>query len=182
MVYVFLAPGFEEIEALAPVDILRRAGVAVQTVGIGGKTVTGSHGITVQADIAEDEAVSGGIEMIVLPGGMPGTVNLEASGTVQRFLTAAVGNQLPVAAICAAPSILAHRGLLDGCRAACAPSVRGEMAAAVLTGEPVAEDGLYITAAGAGVSIEFGLRLVARLVSQQRADELRTAMQCRPVS
>ena len=114
MIYVFLANGFEECEALAPVDILRRGGLDVKTVGVGGKTVSGSHGIPVVCDITEDEAVTDGLEAIVLPGGMPGTLNLEKSNSVQRFIDFAVQNGLIIGAICAAPSILGHKGLLRG--------------------------------------------------------------------
>lgn len=103
MIYVFLAEGFEEIEALAAVDVLRRARLEVQTVGVGGRKITGSHGITVVCDLVDDEARIDGLEMVVLPGGVPGTPNLEASPVVQRFVDYAAQNGLWLAAICAAP-------------------------------------------------------------------------------
>ena len=104
MVYVFLADGFEETEAIAPIDILRRAGKTVQTVGVSGEYVTGSHGITVKADILPEDMLPEKAEMIVLPGGMPGTTNLEASACVQRAINYCVKHEKYIGAICAAPS------------------------------------------------------------------------------
>ena len=126
MVFLFLADGFEEIEALTPVDLLRRAGVEVVTVGVTGKTVTGSHGITVSADVGAEEALAmlaaGTIpEMIVLPGGMPGAATLDASPLVDTFIDAAEKANAYIAAICAAPMILGKRGLLRGRHATCFP-------------------------------------------------------------
>ena len=106
MVYVFLANGFEETEALVTVDLLRRAGLEVETVGIGGKTVCGSHGIAVAADVADRDFVAKDVEAIVLPGGMPGTRHLEASALVQDMMRLAVKENSFIAAICAAPSVL----------------------------------------------------------------------------
>ncbi|MBQ1211075.1 MAG: DJ-1/PfpI family protein, partial [Clostridia bacterium] len=121
MIYVFLANGFEEIEAIAPIDMLRRAGVEVQTVGIGTDHPTGSHGITVRADLPESAVTTDGLQGVILPGGLPGTTNLEASATVQRLLEHCAANDLLIAAICAAPSVLGHKGLLDGRRYTCYP-------------------------------------------------------------
>ena len=120
MTYIFLAEGFEEIEALTPLDLLRRAGVDVKTVGIGGKRVVGSHGIAVEADIDENE-VSGPLDMIILPGGMPGTKNLMASETVMTAIHHAVQENAFIAAICAAPMILGKLGMLKGAEAVCYP-------------------------------------------------------------
>ena len=114
MVYVFLAKGFEELEALAPVDVLRRAGVQVKTVGVTGKRVSGSHGISVNCDITIDEAVFDELDGIILPGGLPGTTNLEADETVNKFIDFAADNGKVIGAICAAPMILGHKGLLRG--------------------------------------------------------------------
>ena len=119
MIYIFLAEGFEECEALAPIDILRRAGLDVKTVGIGSKIVTGSHNIPIVCDLEETELSTENLEAVILPGGMPGTLNLENSPTVQKFLEFAAKNQLIIAAICAAPSILGHKGLLKGKKATC---------------------------------------------------------------
>ena len=121
MVYMFLATGFEEVEALAPLDILRRAGVEVTTVGIGGELITGAHGITVKADIADSVFRDDAPEMVILPGGMPGTRNLDASPVVEAALSAVAANDGYLAAICAAPMVLGKRGLLKGKRAICYP-------------------------------------------------------------
>ena len=175
MVVVFLANGFEEIEALATVDILRRAGLEVLTVGIGGKTIIGTHNIAVTADQAEEEPLLGEVQAIVLPG----TTNLEASPVVQACIERAVADKALVCAICAAPSILGHKGLLQGRKATCFPGFEDELIGAVCTGEAVAVDGQFITAKGAGVSMEFALHIVAELISPQFARELGEKMQCR---
>ena len=135
MIYVFLASGFEEIEALAVVDILRRAELEVQTVavGVGEKTVRGAHGIPVVADVTEEQAKPEGLEMVVLPGGMPGTLNLEKSQTVQEFLQLASNNGLWIGAICAAPSILGHNGLADGKRVTCYPGFESQLTQSAYT-------------------------------------------------
>lgn len=177
MIYVFLADGFEEIEALAPVDILRRAGVSVCTVGVTGKTVTGSHGIAVAADAEDFDPAD--CEGVVLPGGMPGTAHLDGSPLVARALAVAKEKGCLIAAICAAPSVLGHKGLLAGRRATCYPGWEGELTGALYTGEPVTEDGNFLTARGAGVAVEFGLALTARLVSPEKAEEIGRSIQCR---
>ena len=123
MVLVFLANGFEEIEALTPVDILRRGGVEVTTAGVGGKTVVSSHRITVEADAAASELHDfSEVEAVILPGGMPGTLNLEKDPTVIQAVTYCAEKGLLLGAICAAPSILGHLGLLQGKKAVCYPS------------------------------------------------------------
>ena len=167
MIYVFLANGFEEIEALAPVDILRRAEQEVKTVGVGGKTITGSHGITVTADI----------EMLVLPGGMPGTLNLEKSPIVTACARYCAANGVYLAAICAAPSILGHLGLLEGREAICFPGFEGELKGAKLSEKPVCVDGSIITAKGMGVATQFGLTLAGLIAGQDTADKIRASIQ-----
>lgn len=179
MVVVFLADGFEEIEALATVDILRRSGVSVTTVGVGGKRITGAHNIVVEADCADTEWVEPELQAVVLPGGIPGTPNLEASPVVQRCVDRVAASGGLVCAICAAPSILGHKGLLSGKRATCYPGFEGELTGAVYTGAYVEQDGNVITARGAGVSAEFALRIVAALTTPERAAQLKEAMQCR---
>lgn len=179
MVYVFLADGFEEMEALAPVDILRRAGLSVKTVGVSGAVVTGSHGIPVTADLTAEELDLADMEALILPGGMPGTRHLEASDAVQVALDYAVAHSCVIAAICAAPSILGHRDLLRGRRATCYPGFEKELYGATISGEAVTTDGHIITACGAGVAVEFGLRLVRALCSPQQEQALREGMQCR---
>ena len=176
MVYIFLADGFEEIEALATLDVLRRAQIEVTTVGIGGGEITGSHGVTVKADICDHEAVTNGIEMIVLPGGA-GTKNLEKSPVVGRFIEYAAANGLFIGAICAAPSILGHRGLLRGKRAVVSPGYEKELEGAAVMSDSVCEDGNIITANGPGASIAFGLALAAKLKGEKAACEVGARMQ-----
>lgn len=178
MIDLFLAEGFEEIEALATLDILRRAGLRAQTVGVAGKQVRGAHGITVTADIAADEASTDGLEMIVLPGG-PGTSNLEASGTVQDLIGYAAENGLWLAAICAAPSILGHKGLLAGKRAVCYPGYEPELKGAKVEDTSVCVDGRLITGNGPGASFSFGLELVAALKGREAAEQVKNGMQVR---
>lgn len=179
MICVFLANGFEEIEALATIDVLRRAKLNVVTVGVGGRLVRGLHGIVVTADIEDSKAAGDGLEAVVLPGGMPGTQNLEQSETVQHFLNIAEQRGLKICAICAAPSILGHRGMLHGRKAVCYPGYEKDLAGADVLDEAVVSDGPYITARGAGVAIEFGLNIVSALVSPELAAEIKEKMQCR---
>lgn len=179
MIYVFLADGFEEIEALATVDVLRRAELEVKTVGIGKTEIRGTHGITVTADIMHADISTEDMNALVLPGGMPGTLNLEASQTVQNAIRAAVDKQVPVGAICAAPLILGHMGLLRGHMATCYPGFESDLTGATIASQPVVTNGLFTTAAGAGVAIDFALELVSRLRSPQAAQDIREAMQCR---
>lgn len=176
MVYLFLANGFEEIEALAPLDLLRRAGVEVTTVGIGGDVITGSHGITVHADIPDTLYTDQSPEMVVLPGGMPGSKNLDASRTVDMALKAAIRSNAYIAAICAAPMVLGHRDLLVGKEAICFPGFEKELNGAKISQKRVVRDGNVITAAGMGVATEFGLELVKALKGADTADGLRRAI------
>lgn len=177
MIYVFLADGFEECEALVPVDILRRGGYEVKTVGIGGKTVTGAHKIPVVCDITESETETDGLQMIILPGGMPGTLNLEKSGRVQGFIDYAAEKGLFIGAICAAPLILGHKGLLKGKKATCFPGFEKELSGAEFLDEPVVTDGKITTAYGAGAAFDFGFRLLSQLDGDpESADALRKSM------
>ena len=176
MVYLFLANGFEEIEALCPLDLLRRAGVAVTTVGIGGEMIVGSHGITVMADIPEGLYKDSTPDMLILPGGMPGAKHLDESRTVDTALKAASRSGGILAAICAAPMVLGHRGLLDGKEAICFPGFEKELTGATISQKRVVRDGNVITAAGMGVALEFGLALVAAVKGDEVAEELRRAV------
>ncbi|MDE5741925.1 MAG: DJ-1/PfpI family protein [Oscillospiraceae bacterium] len=177
MIYVFLAQGFEETEAIAPIDILRRCGKEVITVGIGDNIIKGSHGISVVTD-TEDKLVELGsdLEMIVLPGGMPGTINLEASETVQRAIDYCTANDLYIGAICAAPSILGHKGLLKGKKAVCYTGFEQELTGAEVLNEPAVIDGKIITARGAGAAVDFGLKLVEALVSKEKSEKMGDAL------
>jgi 4-methyl-5(b-hydroxyethyl)-thiazole monophosphate biosynthesis len=179
MILVFLANGFEETEAVAPIDILRRNGREVVTVGIGEEVITSAHGVTVVPDVTEvDITMSDDIEMIVLPGGMPGTLNLEKSRAVQDALDYCAANGRFIGAICAAPSILGRKGLLKGRKATCFPGFEELLDGAQFTGEPVEADGNIITARGAGVALEFGLKLVEVLSGKPAADKIKEAMRC----
>ena len=173
MVYVLLAEGFEEIEALAPVDILRRGGVEVRTVGITGKTVCGSHGIPVIADILPSE-VTDDMEMLVFPGGLPGSDHLHASPESDRLIAMAKEKGAHIAAICAAPYLLGLRGLLDGKRATSYPDekFRSRLLGADTCDERVVTDGLITTGMGMGAAQEFGLRLLALLAGEEAAEKI----------
>lgn len=178
MVYVFLAEGFEEIEALAVVDILRRAKLTVCTVGIGGLEICGAHGISVKTDMTDADVLDDVFDAIVLPGGMPGTVNLENSSVVQAAIQAAINNGAFIAAICAAPSILGHLGLLNGKKAVCYPGFEAALDGATVVNDLVVRDGCFITGKGAGAAIPFALEIVKSLVSEDTAKSLKDAMQC----
>ncbi len=180
MIYVFLAEGFEEMEAIAPIDMLRRCGLEVVTAGIGGNAIKGAHGITVLTDTEDKNIVlDDNLQMIILPGGMPGTVNLEKSEYVQKALSFCIEKNIYIAAICAAPSILGHKNYLRGKKATCYTGYEPELVDAEVTGEAVVADGNIITARGAGVSAEFGLKLVEILISEERSKLLGDSMLCR---
>lgn len=177
MIYVFLADGFEETEAVAPIDLLRRAGKKVVTVGVGDNIVTGSHGIPVVTDtIAQEAPLTDELEMIVLPGGMPGTLNLEKSDYVQAAIDYCISNGKYIGAICAAPSILGHKGLLKGRTAVCYEGFETQLEGAEIGSAPVAVDGQFITSRGAGTAIDFGLELVKLAVSEEESTRLRNAI------
>lgn len=174
MVYMFLAEGFEEIEALCPLDLMRRAGIDVKTVAVGdGEFVTGSHGISVKADMKESELCDSEPEMVILPGGLPGTTNLEKSDTVKNAIENALGCNAYICAICAAPSVLGKRGLLCGKEAICYPGFEKFLEGAKISDKKVVRDGRIITGAGMGVALDFGLELVLALCGKEKAEELR---------
>ena len=176
MVYMFLAEGFEEIEALCPLDLLRRAGVDVKTVGVGSKNICGAHGITVVADMCEVDFCDNSVDMIILPGGMPGTLNLEASAVVSKAIDVAISSGSYIAAICAAPSILGKRGLLKGKEAICYPGFEDKLVGAKISEKRVVVDGKIITAAGMGVALDFGLTLVEIFCGDEKAAMLRKSV------
>ena len=177
MVYIFYAEGFEEIEAIAPTDILKRAEVQVVTVGIGGKIITGAHGIKVECDITEKEAMmTEDLEGVILPGGGLGTENLDKNGTVDKFLKYASEKGLLTAAICAAPSVLGKRGYLQGRQAVCYDGFEKYLLGATVTDKKVEVDGNYVTACGAGAACEFGLELVKYLKGEDVKNQLYKAM------
>lgn len=177
MVYLFLAEGFEEIEALTPVDLMRRAGIEVTTVGVGGEYIKGAHGITVKADLCDTEVTAGDdIEMVVLPGGMPGTLNLKASEKVNEFIDKAYDKGAFVAAICAAPSILGEKGLLKGKMAVCYPGFEEKLLGATVFQAGVICDGNIITANAAGAAVDFAAQLIAALKGEDEADKVLEAV------
>ncbi len=179
MIYVFLADGFEETEAIAPIDMLRRAECDVLTVGIRNDGVRSSHGIPVLCDITDMQVeLDERLEMIILPGGMPGTLNIEANPVVQSAINYCVEHNIPIGAICAAPSIIGKKGLLNGKEAICFPGYEKFLEGAKLSGKKVVTDGIFTTAAGAGVSVEFGLELVRVLKGQELSNKIRAAVQC----
>jgi 4-methyl-5(b-hydroxyethyl)-thiazole monophosphate biosynthesis len=205
MIYMFLAPGFEEVEALMPLDLLRRAGHSVTTVAIReaslnqkltrfsrigttaanlwdeGREVTGSHGITVTADITESQfsrllSESFSPEAVILPGGMPGTNHLDGSPAVDTALELASAKGAYLCAICAAPLVLGKRGYLAGKRATCFPGFESYLEGAAVGGMVIRDENI-ITAAGMGVAKEFGLEIISALVSPEKAGEINTAIQ-----
>lgn len=178
MVYVFLADGCEEIEALAPVDMLRRGGVEVATVGVTGKTVTGSHNISVNADITVDEVELDNIDAVVLPGGMPGTLNLEKNEKVQQVVEYAYENKILICAICAAPSILGHKGYLNGKKATCFPGFEDSFDGGIYTGEVVTTCENIITGKGCGAGIYFGLEILKNIKDEETMKKVYDSLQC----
>jgi 4-methyl-5(b-hydroxyethyl)-thiazole monophosphate biosynthesis len=174
MVYVLLGTGFEEVEAIAPVDLLRRAGVEVLTVGVTGKTVYGGHGIGVAADITIGEMDLTNMDMIVLPGGLGGVASARASKSAMSALDFAWKNGKYVAAICAGPTVLADLGITDGRNATCYPGCEGGMGSAIVEeNAAVVRDGKLITAASAGCAIPFGLALIEALKGTEATAKIR---------
>ena len=176
MVYLFLANGFEEIEALTPLDVLRRAGVPVTTVGVGGDSILGAHGIRVQADIPDTMYRDSSPDMIILPGGMPGSTHLDESRVVDAALRSAARNGAYLCAICAAPMVLGKRGYLNGKRAVCYPGFEQYLEGATVTDARVECDGKIITSKGMGAALEFGLALVEVLRGKEIAEQIGNAV------
>ncbi len=175
MVYVLLADGFEEVEAIEPIDILTRGGVEVTTVGVTGKVVTGAHGIPVTADIEINEVTPDDMELLMLPGGA-GHELLDASNEVHRLINYAVSNGLYISAICAAPSILGKKQLLDGKKATCFPGYEKYLYGADVT-EKAVVDGKIITGKGAGAAAEFGFTMLKILKDAETANRIKEIMQ-----
>lgn len=180
MVYLFLANGFEEIEALTPVDVLRRVNVEVLTVSINGdsKKVMGAHGIEVTADLTLNEYKEDTAEMLILPGGSEGTKNLEENPRIREILLSAAQRGLYIAAICAAPTILAKMGLLEKEKATCYPSLASVLIdnGVKYKNDKVVCSSRFITSMGAGTSGEFAFTLVEKLLSKSKASEIRLTM------
>ena len=174
MVYILLAPGFEEAEALVPADLLRRAKIETALVSLTGEPVPGSHGITVTADLTLEDAEVSKADMVVLPGGGPGFKNLGKDPRVEQLVREAAEKGLWVAAICAAPTLLGKWGLLTGKQAVCYPGMEDGLAGAqVRAASGVVVDGKIITGRAAGSVFDFGLALVEALAGKEEADKVR---------
>ena len=173
MVYMLLGTGFEETEAVAPLDLLRRAGVDVKTVGVTGKIVYGSHNIGIEADITIDQLDLNDLEMIILPGGLGGVASARASKEALNALSWAWNNGKHVAAICAGPTVLADLGITDGKHATCFPGCEEQMGSALMAENAAAvTDGRLITGTSAGCAIPFGLELITALKGKEMAEKI----------
>ena len=173
MVYMLLGTGFEETEAIAPLDLLRRAGVDVMTVGINGKIVKGSHGIGVEADIELHELDLTDLEMIILPGGLGGVASIRASQEAMNAVRFAADNGKFTAAICAGPTVLADLGITDGKNATCYPGCEDGMGSAnMIPGAAALRDDRIITGTSAGCAIPFGLKLIEALKGAEAAEKI----------
>ncbi len=174
---VHLADGFEEIEAISIIDVLRRAGFHVTIVSMNkSMEVNGAHEITVKADVLFEDLDYDNIDMIVLPGGMPGAANLKAHSGLREQILNFNDSEKPMAAICAAPMVFGNLGLLKEKQATCYPGFEDELHGAIITGEAVAEAGNIITGKGAGVAIKFALKIVEQFNGKEVADELGAKM------
>ena len=161
MVLILLADGFEELEAITPVDVLRRHNIDVRTVSVTNeKLITGTHGIQVAADLLSTDVPLDEIEMLVLPGGMPGVKNLDASPVTQTFIDATLHNNGHLAAICAAPSIFGRHGMLTNIKATCFPGFEGELLNALIVNTDVVTDGVFTTARDYTAASAFSAELV----------------------
>ena len=169
MVYMLLGTGFEETEAIAPLDLMRRANIPVQTVGINGKIVYGGHGIGIETDILLEDMDLNQLEMIVLPGGLGGVSSIRASQKAMDTIRFAYENNKYTAAICAGPTVLADLGITDGKSAVCYPGCEENMGSATVVNAPYMQDGKVITGASAGCATAFGLALIQALKGEDAA-------------
>lgn len=177
MIYVFLATGFEDIEAIAPVDIIHRAGLKVQTVSITGeRIVTSAHGVSIVADLLLSEVDYSKAEMLVLPGGLPGSTNLDACKPLTDAIKRHYEAGGAIAAICAAPLVFGHLGLLEGRRATCYPGVDTELKGATYTAAIVEQDSKIITGKGPAAAFEFGYTIVDFFLGEGASQPLRQGM------
>lgn len=171
-----LADGFEEIEAVTIIDILRRAGVSVTIAGVGGKDRAGSHGVRIAADASLSEISGKDFDAVILPGGMPGTTNLRASSELRELLLRHHREGRIVAAICAAPWVLADAGILEGRSATCYPGLESKLSGAKVCKDRVVVDGNVISSRGPATAIDFSLKLAEILAGAKKAAELRAAL------
>ena len=173
---VLLAPGFEEIEAVTIIDVLRRAQIETVAVAVGSKSVQGSHGIALLGDVTLEQAATEPWDVVVLPGGMPGAKNLRDSPEVQALIRAQLAAKGRLAAICAAPIALSAAGALQGRKATSYPSFQGELSCAEYLEDPVVVDGPIITSRGPATALRFALKLVGELCGQEREAAVGKAM------
>jgi 4-methyl-5(b-hydroxyethyl)-thiazole monophosphate biosynthesis len=178
-VYTFLANGFEEIEAMAPIDILRRGGVDIKTVSItGSEYVESAHGVTVKADMKFEDADNfDDADLLLLPGGMPGSTNLNEHEGVRRALIAQHERGKRIGAICAAPMVLGSTGLLKGKKATCSPGFEKYLTGATYTAELVQEDGNIITGEGPAAAMPYAYRILSYFVGEEKTADLQVKMQ-----
>ncbi len=179
MLYMYLAEGFEETEALATLDFIRRAEIPVLTVGVTGKYICGSHGIEVKADIELSQSDVNQVDGVILPGGMPGTLNLEKSETVTEAALHCFDNNKLVCAICAAPSVLGHLGILKGKKATCFPGFEEQLFGAECLDEAAVADGNIITGRGAGSVFDFSREIITAVKGKAKAERVLTQAQVR---
>ena len=177
MIYIFLADGFEEVEALAPLDILRRANLDTVTVGVTGEFVTGAHNITVKADIALSDVKFENIDAVILPGGLGGTENLDKNEIVKNAVKYANDNKKLVCAICAAPSILGKMGLLQGKQATCYPGFEETFDGGCYVKQSVVKCDNFITSDGMGSAYKFGFEITSALLSEEIAEKIKQQIQ-----
>ena len=173
MVYMLLGTGFEETEAIAPLDLLRRAGVKIMTVGINGRTVYGGHGIGIETDMELAQMDLTDVEMIIIPGGLGGVASIRASEGAMSALKFAWDNGKFVAAICAGPTVLADLGITSGKKATCYPGCEDGMGDAIMVSDAAVTDGKLITGTSAGCAVAFGLELIKALKSADEAERIK---------
>ena len=177
MIYAFFANGFEETEAIAPIDVMRRAGLDVKLVSITNDLmVTGSHGISVKTEVLFDEVDFDDAELLFLPGGMPGTKNLDAHAGLCELLQKSAEKGIKMAAICAAPMVFGNLGLLNGEKASCYPGFEEHLIGATLEKNEVVVSGQFITSRGAGTAMALGLKIVELMKDEKIAKELASAI------
>lgn len=179
MFYMFFANGFEEVEAIATLDVIRRADIEIKSVGICSNEIAGAHGIKIICDLTDSDInINNDLSGVILPGGMPGTTNLMNNQTVSDFVDYCAENKLLLCAICAAPMILGRKNLLNGCKAICFPGFEDELTGAEISDDFVCRDGNIITAKGMGSAVNFGLEIVAAVKGKDAADKLKATLQC----
>ena len=174
MVYMLLGTGFEETEAIAPLDLLRRAGIDVLTVGLNGKVIYGGHGVGIEADISPEQVDLTNLDMVILPGGLGGVASIRASKEAMDIIRFARDNEKFTAAICAGPTVLADLQITEGKNATCYPGCETGMGTAVIDSTMASvQDGTVITGASAGCAISFGLALIRALKGEAAANAIR---------